>query len=213
MMRLLDELADEHRLVDDVAGSLIRFSERAAAGSVEAADVADFVTFFRVFVAGFHHRREEETLFPALIDRAEVPADRGPLPAIAADHREAVRFVAELEGASGDPERAADVARRFAHHLWEHVDKEDSVLLPEARDRLRRNGVTRLVGREPTAGELAAREIGARLTERFPPADDPDHVRGDGCVVCSAFGDTCAGIETEWWNDWEREYHRSLDEG
>ncbi len=212
-MLLLDELGQEHRLVNDVAGSLVRFSERAAAGAVEPSDVADFVRFFRVFVAGFHHQREEETLFPALVDRAEVPADRGPLPAIAADHREAVVFVDALEAASGDPERAAEVARRFAHHLWEHVDKEESVLLPEARERLRRNGMTRLEGRAPTAEEQAAREVGEQLAKRFPPLDDPNHVRGDGCVVCSAFGETCRGIETEWWNTWEHEYHRSLDEG
>ena len=212
-MHLLDELGDEHRLVDEVAGSLVCFSERAAAGGVEPADVADFVRFFRVFVAGFHHQREEETLFPALVDRAEVPKDRGPLPAIAADHREAVLFVDALEAASGDPKRAAEVARRFANHLWEHVDKEESVLLPEARERLRRNGLTRLEGRVPTNEEQAARKVGEQLTERFPPLDDPDHVRGDGCVVCSAFGETCAGIESEWWNRWEHEYHRSLDEG
>jgi len=102
-MLLLDELGQEHRLVDEVAGSLVRFSQKAAAGDIEPSDVADFVRFFRVFVAGFHHQREEETLFPALVDRAEVPKDRGPLPAIAADHREAVRFVDALEAASGDP--------------------------------------------------------------------------------------------------------------
>ena len=212
-MQLLDELGQEHRLVDEVAGSLVRFSQRAAEGDIEPSDVADFVRFFRVFVAGFHHQREEETLFPALVDRAEVPKDRGPLPAIAADHREAVLFVDALEAASRDPKRAAEVARRFANHLWEHVDKEESVLLPEAKERLRRNGLTLLEGREPTDEEQAAREVGEQLTERFPPLDDPDHVRGDGCVVCSAFGETCAGIETEWWNTWEHEYHRSLDEG
>jgi len=212
-MQLLDELGQEHRLVDEVAGSLVRFSQRAAEGDIEPSDVADFVRFFRVFVAGFHHQREEEALFPALVDRAEVPKDRGPLPAIAADHREAVLFVDALEAASRDPKRAAEVARRFANHLWEHVDKEESVLLPEARERLRRNGLTRLEGREPTNEEQAAREVGEQLTERFPSLDDPDHVRGDGCVVCSAFGETCAGIETEWWNTWEHEYHRSLDEG
>ena len=70
-MQLLDELGQEHRLVDEVAGSLVRFSQRAAEGDIEPSDVADFVRFFRVFVAGFHHQREEETLFPALVDRAE----------------------------------------------------------------------------------------------------------------------------------------------
>jgi len=212
-MRLFDEFKAEHLLVDRVAGSLIRFSELAAGGETSVEDVADFVHFFRVFVAGYHHEREEVTLFPVLVERAEVPADRGPLPSIEADHRAAAILVDELEDAGGNHERAADVARRLAHHLWEHVDKEDSVLLPESSDRLRRNGVTRLEGREPTAQEEAARGLGERLTERFPPLDDPEVVRGDGCVACSAFGETCGGIETEWWNTWEHEYHRSLDEG
>ncbi len=46
----------------------------------QSEDVADFVRFFRVFVAGYHHEREEKMLFPALVETAEVPADRGPLP-------------------------------------------------------------------------------------------------------------------------------------
>jgi hemerythrin-like domain-containing protein len=212
-MRLLDELKAEHLLVDRVAGSLIRFAELTARGKTSAEDVSDFVRFFRVFVAGYHHEREEETLFPALVERAEVPADRGPLPSIKADHHMAAALVDELDEAGGNQEQAANVARRLAHHLWEHVDKEDSVLLPESSERLRRNGLTRLEGREPTAEETAARGLGEQLTERFPPLDDPEVVRGDGCVACSAFGETCGGIETEWWNTWEHEYHRSLDEG
>jgi len=212
-MRLLEEFKTEHLLVDRVAGSLIRFAELATRGQTSAEDVADFVHFFRVFVSGYHHEREEEVLFPALVEHAEVPAERGPLPAIEADHRAAVALVDELEEAGGNQERAAGIARRLAHHLWEHVDKEDSVLLPESADRLRRNGMTQLEGREPTAEEEAARGLGERLSERFPPLEDPEIVRGDGCVACSAFGESCGGIETEWWNTWEHEYHRSLDEG
>jgi hypothetical protein len=142
-----------------------------------------------------------------------VPADRGPLPSIEADHRAASALFDELEAVGSDREKAADVARRLAHHLWEHVDKENSVLFPESAERLRRNGVTRLEGREPTAEEDIARRLGENLTGRFPPLDDPEFVRGDGCIACSAFGETCGGIETEWWSSWEREYHRSLDEG
>jgi hemerythrin-like domain-containing protein len=212
-MRLFEEFEAEHLLVDRVAGSLIRFAELAARGEFSEEDVADFLSFFRVFVAGYHHEREEQTLFPILVERAEVPADRGPLPSIEADHRAAAVLVDEFEKAGGSQERLARAARRLAHHVWEHVDKEESVLLPESLDRLRRNGVTRLEGRKPTAEEEAARALGGRLSVRFPPLDDPEVVRGDGCIACSAFGETCGGIETEWWNDWEREYHRSLDEG
>jgi len=212
-MRLFDEFKAEHLLVDRVAGSLIRFAGLATRGETTVDDVADFVHFFKVFVAGYHHEREEKVLFPALVERAEVPADRGPLPSIEADHRRAAALVDEFEGTGGDQEKSADVSRRLAHHLWEHIDKEDSVLLPESSERLRRNGVTRLEGREPTAEEEAARGLGEQLTERFPTLDDPEVVRGDGCIACSAFGETCGGIETEWWSTWEREYHHSLDEG
>ena len=212
-MRLIDELRAEHLLVDRMAGSLIRFAERAATGNTSAGDVADFLRFFRVFVAGYHHQREEEILFTVLVERAEIPGDRGPIPVIEADHRAAAELVDEFELASASGGNAADVARRLAHHLWEHVDKEESVLLPEAINRLRRNGVNRLDGREPTADEKSARELGERLIERFPPLDDPEIIRGDGCIACSAFGNTCGGIETEWWNTWERQHYRSLDEG
>ncbi len=212
-MQLLEEFAEEHRLVDRVAGSLIRFAEGATDGSPNVTDVADFVLFFRVFVAGYHHEREEKVLIPALVNHAEVPGDRGPLAVIEADHREAAGLVVELAARADDAGRAADVARRLAHHLWEHVDKEGSVLLPEAEQRLIRGGVNHFEGRPPTADETAAWDLGERLTERFPPLDDPEAVRGDGCVACSAFTESCGGIEKEWWNTWETEYHRSLDEG
>jgi len=212
-MRLVEELRVEHVLVDRVAGSLIRFAERETDGETSVEAITDFVHFFRVFVAGYHHRREEETLFTALVERAEVPGDRGPIPVIEAEHRVAAELVDEFEIAKASGGNTADVARRLAHHLWEHIDKEESVLLPESADRLRRNGLTRLDGREPTAEEEFARQLGERLTERFPPLDDSGIVRGDGCIACSAFGDTCGGIETEWWNTWERQHYRSMDEG
>jgi hemerythrin-like domain-containing protein len=212
-MRLLDELTEEHRLVDRACGSLIRFAERALRSATTSQDVADFVRFLRVYVGGYHHEREEQVLFPTLVERAEVPADRGPLPVMLADHRASAAIVDELEAEAADPVAAAGVARRLAHHLWEHADKEDSVLFPESEQRLIRGGVVELEGRPPTIEEEAARELGENLTQRFPPLDDPNAIRGDGCVACSAFTVTCGGIEKEWWNDWEAEYHRTLDEG
>ena len=59
----------------------------------------------------------------------------------------------------------------------------------------------------------AVRALGLDLIGRLPPMDDPDLIRGDGCIPCAAFGDTCHGIETEWWTDWDKEHYRSLDEG
>ncbi len=212
-LRLIEELVEEHLLVDNVAGALCCFADASATGAGAPEDLADFVRFLRVFLSGYHHQREEGFLFSALVNRAETPADRGPLPAIAADHRTAASLLGELEAAAASPMVASEVARKLARHLWEHVDKENSVLLPESERRLRRHGVTRLEGRPPSAEEEAARAVGEALCERFPPLEDPTLVRGDGCVACSAFTATCHGIEMEWWNRWDREHHRSLDEG
>jgi hemerythrin-like domain-containing protein len=212
-MQLIDELKAEHLLVDRVAGALIRFAEEASSGGIEPEYIEDFVTFFRVFVAGYHHQREEDSLFAVLVARAEISADRGPLAVMKADHRAAAAMVDELATAKYEADEAAGIARCLAHHFWEHVDKEDSVLFPESVDRLRRNGVVRLAGRGPTVKEEATRDLGEGLTERFPPLDDPEIVRGDGCIACSAFGDTCSGIESEWWTSWERQHYRSLDDG
>ncbi len=212
-MKLFEEFEAEHRLVDRLAGSLVRLAERSKEGAVSSSDVDDFVRVLRVYIGGYHHEREEKVLFPILVERAEVPGDRGPIAIMNAEHRESEAMVVELEAAAKDPDRAPEIARRIAHHLWEHLDKEDSVIFPEAKQRLIRGGVARLEGRPPEPAEEAARVLGEELIERFPPLDDEDAIRGDGCVACSAFAVTCGGIEKEWWNDWEHEYHRSLDEG
>ncbi len=212
-MSLLDALEDEHRLVDALAGSLICCARLLEQGVAGAADVADFVCVLRGWVGGFHHRREERILFTALVEYAEVPAKHGPIPILTDEHRESAALVDALEAAAASGPEAAGIARRLAAHLWEHVDKETSVIFPEARLRLVRGGAPALSDPGPTEAEATVRELADELVERFPPEEDPDVMRGEGCIACSAFAVTCGGIEKEWWNDWEMEHYRSLDEG
>ena len=56
--------------------------------------------------------------------------------------------------------------RRLAHHLWEHIDKEDSVLLPEAEQRLIRGGVADLEGRLRLAVAGEATPMPDRVTPK-----------------------------------------------
>jgi hemerythrin-like domain-containing protein len=211
-MPIFAELQEEHGLLDQLAGSLVRLAERLEQGEAGTADVHDFVKVFRVFVDGYHHDREER-LLQILVERAEVPGDRGPVPIIADEHRQTAEMVTLLEASAEDPNRAPELARRIARHLWEHIDKEESVILPEARQRLIRSGVPKIEGRQATPEEEAARSLGEELARRFPPLEDPEMIRGDGCIACSKFGESCGGIEMEWWNDWEMQHYRSLDEG
>ncbi len=210
-MRVLDVLREQHELVDRLAGALWTWAAQRESDATAAADAPEFARVLDEWLDRVHHHAEEEVLFRALVDRAEVPADRGPLVVLRGEHERIRALGAGLASSEGTAAVAA--ARDLARLLWEHVDKENSVLFPEAEQRLVRGGVRDL---EPPAvserGERA-RQLAAALVERYPPTEDPEMVRGDGCVACSAFTVTCAGIEGEWWNRWERIYQRSLDEG
>jgi hypothetical protein len=56
-----------------------------------------------------------------------------------------------------------------------------------------------------TPAEAAAREAAADLLIKYPPLADDTIIRGDGCVSCHAFAESCRGLEREWWNEWEWE--------
>lgn len=205
--RIIAQLLAEHEVVDRVTGSLFRWAVEGQADAPEARAV--YAAFFRDWVSGFHHRHEEEVLFAALVSRADIPPDRGPLKVLGDEHHDVPQLIDAFELADpGAPTLAA--VRALAHLLWAHLDKENSVFLPEAGERLVRNGVAGLEGVTEDDRLGAVRGDAERLVERWPPLEDDEMFRGDGCMVCSAYGDRCGGIEKEWWNEWEWEHHRSF---
>jgi hemerythrin-like domain-containing protein len=193
-----------------VAGSLRTFARARGEGS--PADGPRFLRFFRLYAGQYNHAREEDTLFVALQRDAEIPGDRGPIAALLEDHHRMARLLDEMEPLAGadlaDAKARSSLealALEYTQQLWQHIDAETSVLLPESEQRLRRHGVTELPAREMTPEEDEARALGEGLLASYPPAHEPGVLRGDGCVVCPAFTRTCRGIEHEWWNEWEWE--------
>lgn len=206
---IIGQLIAEHEVVERAVGSLYRWATEGQAADPGAREA--YVEFFRVWAKGFHHNQEEAILFPALIEHAEISSDRGPLKVLTDEHEREVELVDQLEGADqGEPTVVA--ARELAHLLWMHIDKENSVILPEAGERLIRNGIGSLEGLAEGPDEVAVRKAIERLEARWPPMEDDDLYRGDGCMACSAYGNTCGGIEKEWWNAWEWEHHRNYEE-
>jgi hemerythrin-like domain-containing protein len=195
-MKLLDDLRGEHALIERVVGSLRTF---AAAGAPDPADAAAYLRFFRLFAGRFHHAREEDVLFPALV-ATEVPGDRGPLKILLDAHHAMARMLDAMEGCI-----TLELAERYGRALLHHIDAENSVLFPESEIRLRRSGGAELPARGPDAEEAAARADGERLAAKFAPSEFAGIFRGDGCVACAAYGESCDGIEREWWSDLEWE--------
>lgn len=206
---IIGQLVKKLEVVERVVGSLHRWA--AEGQEADPGARAAYVAFFRVWAKGSHHQHEEAILFPALVEKAEIASDRGPLKVLTDEHEREVELVGRLETAdTGEPTLA--VALELAHLLWMHIDKENSVMLPEAGERLVRSGVGLLEGRTEGPEEVAVRKAVEPLVARWNPLEDDDLYRGDGCMVCSAYGDTCGGVEKEWWNAWEWEHHRAYEE-
>jgi hemerythrin-like domain-containing protein len=210
-MELVKAICRDHRLIEGVAGSLVAWSQRGPDHPDADADLADILRFLRIYVHDYHHRREE-ILFSALVEHAEVPGNRGPIAILTEEHETSKTLIDEL--VATDPSAVSlRTVERLASELLQHLDKEESVLLPEAERRLIDGGIRELDDEPPSPEIEAVAELGRALVERLPPVDPPDLIRGDGCIVCPAFGDRCHGIETEWWSDWELEHYAGLDEG
>jgi hemerythrin-like domain-containing protein len=212
LMQLIDELRAEHDLIERVLGSLRTFVEARVAGEGDPADGPRFMRFFRLYAGHFHHAREEDTLFVSLSRDAELPGDRGPIKVLLDDHARMAGLLDAMEplvgSTLGDDEaraRLKELAVSYSHSLWHHIDAENSVLLPESAERLRKHGVHELPSRPMTDEEREAMGLGEILLARYPPLDDPAIIRGDGCVMCPAFVESCRGLEREWWNEWEWE--------
>ncbi len=203
------QLMAEHEIIERIVGSLFRWAAEGQDDDPGARAV--YIEFFRRWARGYHHEQEEAILFPALVEKAEIPADHGPLKILVDEHAREVELVDALE-ATEPGEATRSIAVELAHLLWMHIDKENSVVLPEAGERLVRAGSGGIEGLSEGPELQAVRAAAEALVERWTPLEDDDLFRGDGCMACSAYGDTCGGIEKEWWNAWEWEHHLSYED-
>ncbi|MBK6866993.1 MAG: hemerythrin domain-containing protein [Burkholderiales bacterium] len=211
-MQLIDAFQEEHVLIDQVLGSFRTYVNGLCDGTADPQDGKRFAAFFTEFTGHFHHEREERVFLDALVKEADLPADRGPVCAFLREHAEMEAWMGELAplldqrpSSEDDRQRLQAMAVRYSHALWRHMDAENSVLFVEGAERLQRNGVWELPDRPMTDAEAAARDGAAGLPSRYPPLEDPALTRGDGCFMCRAHGDTCDGLEAEWWTELEWE--------
>lgn len=210
-MQLIENLRADHELIETVLGSLRAFVTARLNGQGDPADGHRFMVFFRSFAGDYHHALEEEVLFRALWERAELPADRGPIAALSGEHRrlggllEAMAVLLDAPLAAADRLRLQQLAVDYSRSLWHHIDAENSVMFPESEAHLRHFHIRELPARPMTEVERAARDAGVALVAAYPPERDLDVFRGDGCIACPSYNVTCDGLEREWWSDhtWE----------
>jgi hemerythrin-like domain-containing protein len=130
----------EHKLILRMIALVEENTRRLEAGRFdEWSFYLDAVDFIRNYADRFHHAKEEDVLFKALVANG-MPAENSPVAAMLMAHDQGRSFVRGMEeGAKkaldGDRNQARAVAENaygYIALLRDHIDKEDNILYPLA---------------------------------------------------------------------------------
>ena len=194
MQKAIEVLMNEHRLIEQVLGSLETFVAEVEGGlAPERAVLADYGAFFRGFADACHHGKEEDILFQRMTERG-FSRESGPVAVMLHEHRVGRGHVSVLREAGGGTGPLAAVetqlvlehAGAFIPLLRTHIQKEDRILYPMAM-RLLTGPEMDAMETEFEALEARMRADGSydrlhgladRLTAVVPPGPRPDGGRG-----------------------------------
>jgi len=185
MSKAIETLMSEHRLIEEVLGSLRTFVDQLDPDQGEArARVAEYAEFFREFADRTHHGKEEDRLFGAMAQHG-FPSNGGPVYVMLQEHeigRAHVRALAELGGGSGklsgeESNKVKNNAEGFILMLSAHIQKEDRILFPAAERAMPGPVLDSLAAEfdefdSAVIGDQAQRhlrELAATLIAAFPP--------------------------------------------
>lgn len=131
-------LEAEHRVIARIVGITPVLADRIEEGEVIRPDVMQgIVEFMRIYADKCHHGKEEELLFPALVEKG-VPMHGCPIGTLIADHVSGRSLVGQLaesaeayrlsepEASQGLINSLRGIAALYPGHIW----KEDYLLFP-----------------------------------------------------------------------------------
>ena len=139
-----EELKMEHEGILVMLDVLDRISERVVSGiHVPMEHFDQVMEFLQVFVDRCHHGKEEDILFPAVIEAGN-PIAREQIGVLLSEHERSRRFASEMKsllemhrsGSSGSLVVFTNPALQYTNLLRSHVWKEDNVLFPLAGEEL-----------------------------------------------------------------------------
>jgi hemerythrin-like domain-containing protein len=189
VQKAIEVLMNEHRLIEQVLGSLEAFAAEVEGGlAPERPLLADYGMFFRDFADACHHGKEEDILFQRMVERG-FSRETGPVAVMLHEHRVGRGHVTVLREAGGgtgplaamETQLVLEHAGAFIPLLRAHILKEDRILYPMA--------VRLLTGPEMEAMETEFEALEARmradgsydrlhgLADRLTAAFPPDPAR------------------------------------
>lgn len=145
-------LTDEHKSIKKMLKILERVSQKLESGEeVNPDHLEKIVYFIRGFADKCHHAKEEDLLFPAMIDSG-VPKEGGPIGVMLQEHDEGRGYVGQMKEAAekykdGDKSLCSQFienGRNFINLLSQHIDKEDNILYQIANMHISEKGMAEL---------------------------------------------------------------------
>jgi len=140
VQKAIEVLMNEHRLIEQVLGSLETFTSEVEGGlGPERPLLLDYGAFFRGFADACHHGKEEDILFQRMTERG-FSRESGPVAVMLHEHRVGRGHVSVLHEAGGgsgplasvETELVLEHAGAFIPLLRAHILKEDRILYPMA---------------------------------------------------------------------------------
>ncbi len=137
----IELLMREHRQIERVLAVLVDEVAAVRAGGRPSIRVFTAAArFIRRYGDGVHHAKEEDVLFPAMVE-CGVPIDTGPVACMLREHghgRAMLKQIDQSLTALGDGDREAqplllEAASGYAQHLAAHIGREDGFIYPLAR--------------------------------------------------------------------------------
>lgn len=200
MHKAVETLMTEHRLIEQVLGSMETFVDRMGRGEeVPRSAVLDYADFLRNFADKCHHGKEEDRLFVRMTEFG-FPREYGPIAVMLAEHTESrahVKALFEVAAESGPltAEERLQVSKHALAYiplLRAHIQKEDNILYPMA---LQSIPPAELDALGESFEEFERKEMGEGTHEKFHalaealiaayPPDPAKMAAGAACMSCA----------------------------
>ena len=183
-MKPTEVLIREHEVIIRALSVLRAMADRIERGQpVRQDDVARLLTFFVEFADRFHHAKEEDLLFPAMVE-AGFPGDGGPIGVMLFEHEIGRGLVRRLRESQLDA-RFVSAAREYVTLLDNHIEKENGILFrmaDQALDRRKQEDLAEAFasielesGAAMAAQLRAVEELAAAFLPPPPEEDEPQH--------------------------------------
>jgi len=139
-MVIIDRLKEEHQAILLLLQVLEAVCKKLETGEdVDKNDLNKMVDFIKIFADKSHHYKEEDLLFPAMVE-AGIPKEGGPIGVMLAEHTMGRNFVQGMSqaleefstGSAKASEQIVSNARGYIELLTNHIYKEDNILYPMA---------------------------------------------------------------------------------